>query len=661
VKVSVDTAYGGAITYLSQSGSTTNLVNIHDFGREVQQSYYSGPANFLPPGAVQSPYFSPWPWNPTQAGDVYNNRATVLASANTGSIIYIKTRPMQWALNNVPGDCIFEWWMYLDGPAVRVHCKLTNQRSDTTQYPPHGQELPAAYGVGTLNHIFSYTGIAPFTSGALTEQPAAWPPVQFRATENWAALVNSSNFGFGVHNPDIVFTSGGYFSPGTPGTGGPYDNNTSYVAPSPIDVLDANIIYEHDFNLIVGTLTDIRNWVYAQSPDHRPDYHFATSRHGWYANYGDAGPPNGFVRENLNGSDPYFTGPYCAVRAADCPKIYFGARYVMSSPTPSEADLYWETNNTGGLSEARKQSVALTPSPEWKVYAFNVGANTAWNGLISLFRLDPVISGGPGDYVDIAGISYKHNPPLVTGLYDIYVPLGSDPPPISFAVSDDLIPADGLVVSATSSNQALFPDANIHISGSGNSRTLTLHLQSTQPAAATVQVNANDGLFTGGESFTVHAGPTPTPPPKADFNGDGKSDIVWQNTSTGARAIWLMNGASYSSAVSLSTVPTQWQIAGTGDFNGDGKTDILWQNTSTGDRAIWFMHGTALASGIVFANVPLQWQIAGTGDFNGEGKTDILWQNTSTGERAIWLMNGSAHFGTASLGTVPVQWEMRNH
>jgi hypothetical protein len=86
VKVSVDTAYGGAITYLSQSGSTTNLVNIHDFGREVQQAYYSGPANFLPPGAVQYPYYSStgWPWNPTQAGDVFRNAATVLASANTG-------------------------------------------------------------------------------------------------------------------------------------------------------------------------------------------------------------------------------------------------------------------------------------------------------------------------------------------------------------------------------------------------------------------------------------------------------------------------------------------------------------------------------------------------------------------------------------------------
>ena len=28
-----------------------------------------------------------------------------------------------------------------------------------------------------------------------------------------------------------------------------------------------------------------------------------------------------------------------------------------------------------------------------------------------------------------------------------------------------------------------------------------------------------------------------------------------------------------------------WQVAGTGDFDGDGKSDIFWRNTSTGENA----------------------------------------------------------------------------
>ena len=35
---------------------------------------------------------------------------------------------------------------------------------------------------------------------------------------------------------------------------------------------------------------------------------------------------------------------------------------------------------------------------------------------------------------------------------------------------------------------------------------------------------------------------------------------------------------------------------GTGDFNGDGKADILWQNTD-GTPAVWLMDGTSLISG----------------------------------------------------------------
>ena len=54
--------------------------------------------------------------------------------------------------------------------------------------------------------------------------------------------------------------------------------------------------------------------------------------------------------------------------------------------------------------------------------------------------------------------------------------------------------------------------------------------------------------------------------------------------------------------VSLPTEPTYWSIAGTGDFNGDGKSDIVWQNTSTGQRLIWIMNGTTIAIRCELAN-----------------------------------------------------------
>ena len=71
-----------------------------------------------------------------------------------------------------------------------------------------------------------------------------------------------------------------------------------------------------------------------------------------------------------------------------------------------------------------------------------------------------------------------------------------------------------------------------------------------------------------------------------------------------------MNGTQILSGPDLGNVPTNWTIAETGDFNGDGKTDILWRGP-TGDVAIWFMNGTQIVSSPDFVNVPTSWTIQG--------------------------------------------------
>src|SRR5438552_18913804 len=39
-----------------------------------------------------------------------------------------------------------------------------------------------------------------------------------------------------------------------------------------------------------------------------------------------------------------------------------------------------------------------------------------------------------------------------------------------------------------------------------------------------------------------------------------------------------------------------WQVQGIGDFDGDGKADILWRNSSTGENYVYFMNGWAIVS-----------------------------------------------------------------
>jgi hypothetical protein len=64
-----------------------------------------------------------------------------------------------------------------------------------------------------------------------------------------------------------------------------------------------------------------------------------------------------------------------------------------------------------------------------------------------------------------------------------------------------------------------------------------------------------------------------------------------------------MNGNTQVGGGLVSVNPgTTWQVVGTGDFNHDGYSDIVRQNTSTGQVNIWEMDGTTQIAGGEVAN-----------------------------------------------------------
>jgi hypothetical protein len=64
-------------------------------------------------------------------------------------------------------------------------------------------------------------------------------------------------------------------------------------------------------------------------------------------------------------------------------------------------------------------------------------------------------------------------------------------------------------------------------------------------------------------------------------------------------------------AGALGVLGNNWIAAETGDFNGDGKSDILWRDTNTGTVAIWFMNGLQVSSAASVGAEGLDWTIQG--------------------------------------------------
>ncbi len=131
-----------------------------------------------------------------------------------------------------------------------------------------------------------------------------------------------------------------------------------------------------------------------------------------------------------------------------------------------------------------------------------------------------------------------------------------------------------------------------------------------------------------------------------DFDGDGRSDVLW-HSNTGRVTNWLgqLNGGFVGNfTFADGQAGIDWHIVGTGDFNGDGRSDVLWRNDD-GSVTDWLGQangGFTSNFANAFGQVDNSWQIAGTGDFNGDGRDDVLW-HSNTGRVTNWL--GQSHGG----------------
>jgi alpha-tubulin suppressor-like RCC1 family protein len=139
-----------------------------------------------------------------------------------------------------------------------------------------------------------------------------------------------------------------------------------------------------------------------------------------------------------------------------------------------------------------------------------------------------------------------------------------------------------------------------------------------------------------------------------DYNGDGKSDILWRHLTNGELWVWLMNGTTTLSSTFVTTVDPGYAVVASGDVNGDGKADIVWRHKTKGEVWVWLMNGATPTSTTYVTTIgDLGYQIVGVADYNMDGREDILWRHNTRGEVWLWPMNGTKVWSQSYVGTVP--------
>lgn len=165
-----------------------------------------------------------------------------------------------------------------------------------------------------------------------------------------------------------------------------------------------------------------------------------------------------------------------------------------------------------------------------------------------------------------------------------------------------------------------------------------------------------DGTVLSGSAPLPSVDPSWTLAGSADFDSDGNPDLFWRDRVSGVNSVWLLDGPDVLGVLPFPSVPAGWDVAGFGDFNADGKTDVLWRDPVAGNNSVWYLDGLTITGSAGLSSVGAGWAVGGLADFNADGSVDILWRDPVSGVNSIWLMNGTAIAGISAFPSVGNEW-----
>jgi PA14 domain/FG-GAP-like repeat len=87
-----------------------------------------------------------------------------------------------------------------------------------------------------------------------------------------------------------------------------------------------------------------------------------------------------------------------------------------------------------------------------------------------------------------------------------------------------------------------------------------------------------------------------------DFNGDGIKDVVWRDLKANITRFWTFNpsGIATQTADNNAIVGAGFQLEAIADFNGDGKSDLIWRDTVSDRSVVWNLDLSGALAGPTF-------------------------------------------------------------
>ena len=237
-----------------------NLLNFHDTGRLVQQSYY-GPTDIE--GYDNGVFLgNRWGYNPVQGGDQYGNTSKLVALEKTDDRIRVVCRPLDWAQNDMLTQTYYTNVYTLTETGLTVE----NTAVDFLQTPwtDRDQEIPAFYTISALGTFMFYDGEEPWTDAPLRAERDLefWgeKPFYYDLSENndetWCAWADNDGYAIGLFTPIATRFLAGRFM--YDGTSDPDANPTNYVAPLGVFHLNYDEPFTYTYYLTSGTVDEVR-------------------------------------------------------------------------------------------------------------------------------------------------------------------------------------------------------------------------------------------------------------------------------------------------------------------------------------------------------------------------------------------------------------------